>query len=398
MNDTVMRSGNGAFPATGCHVWQQVPRNDDNKMSYNSITNNIKRFVWAFTLLTGLLPGLGATPSDATPDFQEIYGLLRDNLTGTNAADLNQAAVNGLLDQLYPKVTLLPPAQTATEETNAPSVIKTEVMDNAYGYFRFDEVAPGAAKELRQAYDKLNAKKSLAGLIIDLRFADGTSYESTAAVADLFFATERPLINWGEGMKKSAANKDAWRLPVTVLVNAKTAGAAEALAGILREGGIALVLGSPTAGQASEFKEFKLKDGQRLRIATAPIKLGNGKDLPATGLKPDIEVPVSLEDEETYLENAYQVIPRPGTLATTENAVANPDAETGTNTTTRRLNEAELVRRHREGLDIDSERPTLSPVEPADEEPEPPVLQDPVLARALDLLKGLAVIHVKPAR
>jgi hypothetical protein len=54
------------------------------------------------------------------------------------------------------------------------------------------------------------------------------------------------------------------------------------------------------------------------------------------------------------------------------------------------MNEAELVREHREGLDrfpgIDSA--SMPPAEPAR-----PVVTDPVLARALDLLKGLAVVR-----
>ena len=51
-----------------------------------------------------------------------------------------------------------------------------------------------------------------------------------------------------------------------------------------------------------------------------------------------------------------------------------------------RLNEAELVRERREGLseaDLAGAR---------DREGEKPIVRDPVLARALDLLKGLAVV------
>jgi hypothetical protein len=58
----------------------------------------------------------------------------------------------------------------------------------------------------------------------------------------------------------------------------------------------------------------------------------------------------------------------------------------------RRLNEAELVRLSREGQLPDRENPfTNSPTRAA--EPQPAVIQDPVLARAVDLLKGLAVVQ-----
>jgi hypothetical protein len=54
-----------------------------------------------------------------------------------------------------------------------------------------------------------------------------------------------------------------------------------------------------------------------------------------------------------------------------------------------RLNEAELVREHREG----GSRVTNAAPRLRDEEPQTPVVSDPVLARALDLLKGLAVVR-----
>jgi hypothetical protein len=54
-----------------------------------------------------------------------------------------------------------------------------------------------------------------------------------------------------------------------------------------------------------------------------------------------------------------------------------------------RFNEAELVREHREGRDRDTgETPRARAPEP-----ERPVVSDPALARALDLLRGLAVVR-----
>ena len=72
-------------------------------------------------------------------------------------------------------------------------------------------------------------------------------------------------------------------LPVAVLVNRQTAGAAEALAAVLRETGAGLILGSRTAGQAMVAQEFPLKNGERLRIATAPVQLGDGSALAGAG-------------------------------------------------------------------------------------------------------------------
>ncbi len=55
-----------------------------------------------------------------------------------------------------------------------------------------------------------------------------------------------------------------------------------------------------------------------------------------------------------------------------------------------RLNEAELVREHEEGLDRDDDDEAPAAIRP---EPAKPLVNDPVLARALDLLKGLALVR-----
>jgi len=104
------------------------------------------------------------------------------------------------------------------------------------------------------------------------------------------------------------------------------------------------------------------------------------------GLQPDIAVEVSPQDERAYYADAYKGITssNPGGMGL---GAANPAV--ATNSARRmRFNEAELVREHREGLNTDAET-----APPRAREPEKPLVHDPVLARALDLLKGLAVVR-----
>src|SRR5262249_19846277 len=146
------------------------------------------------------------------------------------------------------------------------------------------------------------------GLIVDLRFTDGQDYAAAVALADRFLSAEQPLVDWGEGWKNSSAKTNAISLPVAVLVNRKTTGAAEALAGILRYRDVGLLIGTNTAGQASMAREFPLKTGQRLRLAVAPVKVADGRELPFSGIKPDIEVEVSPEDELAWYEDALRPV------------------------------------------------------------------------------------------
>jgi len=358
--------------------------------------NSMKRVGWCIVLLAGLAFRLPAASSDAS-DFKEVYDLLRSHLSGTDDKALNRAAVEGLVKQLYPKVTLLKDSDVNSTKgwSGATSLLKADVIDGAFGYFRVGQVSGSLAKDFAEAYQKMSATNRLKGVALDLRFAGGQDYGAALATADCFFADEQPLIDWGDGMKKSTAKEKAIRVPLMVLVNAKTAAAAEALAGALRQSDVGLLIGTTTAGEASKFKEFPLKSGERLRIATSPVKVGRGESLPLTGLKPDIQVEVSLEDEQAYWEDAYKILPVGSRAARKDGAATNETSVTGTNRPGRRLTEAELVRMHREGRTLDLEGTNTAR---RTGEPGQPVLQDPVLVRAIDVLKGLAVVQPFRAR
>jgi hypothetical protein len=329
---------------------------------------------------------LNAAPD--TPDFKEVYDLLRSNLGGVSEAELNQAAVEGLLAKLDSRAWLIDPSKTSAAETNVAPISSSAIFDENYGYVRIAQISGQLPAAFSASLKNLSATNKLKGLVIDLRYTSGSDYGAAAKVADRFLASEQPLLDWGGGSAKSTDKADAFRQPVAILVNHFTSGAAEALAAVLRNKDVGLLIGTNTAGEASTTKDFKLKNGETLRIAVAPVKIGDGEVV--SRLMPDIRVDVSPEDERAYFVDAYKALFKPGPAGSGLTNVANL---TITNKPPRRrLNEAELVRMLREGENPDEElvrasRPAESPK---------PVIADPALARAIDLLKALAV--VRPVR
>ncbi len=325
-----------------------------------------------------------AEPSGQTPapDFQEVYELIRAHLAGVSESDLNRTAVQGLIAGLSPRVTLEPGGNPPLEIAGGPLVKATNTFDGAVGYLRVSRVGQGLAKAVRDAFQAISTNK-LSGLVLDLRFVAGNDYAEAADTADLFVSKERPLLNWGNGVAHSKEKSDAITLPVAVLINGQTSRAAEALGAVLRETGVALLLGGRSAGQAMVAQEYPLKNGQRLRIATASIQVGESGLLSSQGVKPDINVEVSSADERAYFADAYKVLSQ-------TNFAAASGQQSSTNRLRRpRFNEAELVRERREG-GISEFDPSLAPTEA---EAEKPLVRDPALARAIDVLKGLAVVR-----
>jgi hypothetical protein len=329
---------------------------------------------------------LAADSQKPALNFQEVYDLVRAHLEGVDEAELNSIAARALISALSPKVSLDGVATAPADLTETALIPKSSFFEGGIAYVRIARVGEGLAKAVHDACERSIGTNKLNGVVLDLRYAGGKQYAEAAATADLFVRKERPLLDWGHGMVRSKEKTDAIGAPVAVLVNRETTRAAEALAAVMRETGAGLVLGRPTAGEAMIAEEYPLKNGERLRIATAPIRLGNDAALSAEGVKPDIVVQVAPQDERAYYADAFKEVVGTTLIVT---SAASTNQLNGTNRIRRpRFNEAELVRERREGFNPDLE---LS----ADRgrEPETPVVRDPALARALDVLKGLAVVR-----
>jgi hypothetical protein len=137
------------------------------------------------------------------------------------------------------------------------------------------------------------------------------------------------------------------KLPLAVLVNDETRDAAANLATTLRNERAGLIFGNVTGG-----------------------------------LKPDIAVTANTNNEKIFLQNPY------ATLAT--NDAVSPAVTNDLLPFVDHLSEADLVRQKvKDGEDDEDAEPAARPAPPK------PVIRDPVLARAVDLLKGLAVVRLQ---
>lgn len=351
------------------------------------MTNLLRYAVWLVAALVAPVPALwGAESGEGAPDVQEVKQLIASQVPGVTGAALDRAAVEGMVMALGTKAILVSGAGSSNTPAQRPLISKTDRLEDTIAYIRVARVAAGLAEGIRAAFDEISSTNRVAGLVLDLRFADGTDYRAAANTANLFLAKAEPLLDWGQGMSSSDNKTNAIRTPLGILVNSSTSGAAEALAGALRSTGVGLILGSQTAGDAFVMRDFPLKTGQILRLASGKVKLGDGTELAPAGIKPDIDVSVSLEDERAYYADAFLVIQKTNLMSATSAGGTNRQVAASSPRRVR-FNEAELVRQRMGGRDPEAPFPEPEP------EPETPLVSDPALARALDLLKGLAVVR-----
>lgn len=328
-------------------------------------------------LLTVLLP----PPTLATTELDEVHRLLSTNLPTLGPDDLSAPTVDELVVKLSPRV------RWAGSETNAAApgevITGSRRFPGDLGYLRLNHVSGDVAARLETSVDDLQKQGPLRGLVIDLRFASGRDFPASARASALFFPTAQPVLDWGDGSLAAAGRTNWFSGPVALLVNPETRGSAETLAAALRSAGLGMVIGGRTAGEAAQWREFALSSGRVLRLAIAPVKTGDGTVIPVEGLVPDIGVKTTLEADRRFLSDPYSS----GATSPSGEAAAAMQVR-------RRLTEAELIRTKRQALGL-PEVPVASTnstgVDPA---PKPtPTIQDPVLARGLDLLTGLNAVR-----
>lgn len=311
------------------------------------------------------------------PVFTEVCEALLTNVPDLGPAQLDALAADALVRAMGPRAFWLDRAPEADPAVAEPQMASAELIEDGVARIKVSAVGRGLAAAIAGEFDRLIRTTNVFGLVLDLRFAGGTDYSSLGEVAGLFVAQARDVLVAGTNRIVSAPATAKITVPVAVLINGGTRGAAEALAGIMPSLTTAILIGSRSAGECYVWRELVLSTGRRLCVAGDMVSVPGGRVL-SGGVLPDIHVAVSDTDERAYWVDPYR---NPAGDA----ASARDDAHTRTRT---RLNEAELERA-REGNNHGSSRTNV--IAPA---PGPArVIRDPVLARAVDVLEAYRLLR-----
>lgn len=258
-------------------------------------------------------PSPAATPSadpfmalDGEQVQKAISILRRDHVRGAQIDDatLGRATLRGLIESLAPGAALgADPSASA-----APSPFRAEILDGRAGYIRLGSLQTENLAELDIALRDFGAK-AVHGIILDLRATpESSDFVMAGQFASRFCAPGTALFTLAgpgrtEGGDLVASGESLSRGVLVVLIDEKTAGAAEALAATLRWNARALLVGTRSSGRCVEFAEVPVGAGQNLRVAVAEVLVA-GQAIYPRGLRPDIEIPQDPAERESILAAA----------------------------------------------------------------------------------------------
>lgn len=177
--------------------------------------------------------------------------------------------------------------------------VTDKIMDDGIGEIRVDALTKGKSQEIANKIKTLQ-KDGAKKLIVDLRnCAEGEESEGIAT-ANLFLNHGTITYLQGQKFPREAFNadpsKDITSLPVVVLVNKGTAGAAEIVAAAILENARGDVVGDKTFGEGSVQKVMELPDGSALILSVAKYYSPSGKAIQDAAVTPNLVVADADED------------------------------------------------------------------------------------------------------
>lgn len=163
------------------------------------------------------------------------------------------------------------------------------------GLLRVAAFTPRTAAQARAAVTELT-RAGAAKLIVDIRRTSGGSNDAGVALARLFVGkgtlTRREARGSEAVIIDAAAGDGSITMPVTILADNGTSGAAEIFAAALLGNKRAEMIGEHTIGRAGEQKLVKLPDGTGLWLTSAKYLTPSGEPLHGKGLEPTVAVDV----------------------------------------------------------------------------------------------------------
>lgn len=248
------------------------------------------------------------------------------------------------------------------------------------GYVRITSFSEQTYENLEDAVKKMRKENpKIKGLVLDLRNNPGGLLDQAVSVSDAFL-DHGEIVSTRErdpnNTKRFSATKGDLMdgLPMVVLINQGSASASEIVAGALQDHDRAIIMGMKSFGKGSVQTVIPLREHGAMRLTTSRYYTPSGHSIQAKGITPDIEVEqakIAKLDEPAILGIRSE--------ADLRGRLSNPEDE----------------KKDEKGRPVPAApKSTGKPVDPKDQslrgmDKE----EDFQLARALDLLRGIAIYH-----
>jgi len=262
-------------------------------------------------------------------------GDILDSVAGFTTRDMSVGQATNLLSgqpgttvrvAIIRHVGVDPQPVDLVREKLAPQKILSEKIDPDILALRLPSLDRGRADEVRDRILQAE-KQGIRKVVLDVRDCGRGEISEAIAMARLFLTSGTVSTLAGQTVSRQSFAADSakviWRNPVSVLINASTSGAAEVLASAIADNRRGDIVGERTFGLASEQKLIPLEDGAAIILTVANYYKADGKSILDEGVTPTEIVTAQSagedsdvgDDDTTGVSNSREVPPEPRPLS-----------------------------------------------------------------------------------
>jgi len=247
------------------------------------------------------LVAVNGRPIQLSDSLDSIDQSMRGEVGNNNGVSITVASVEGN------ERTLFIPFELIT----VPSIVwRVLEEDERIGYIhllRFTERTP---KELDEALKDL-MRQDIRAVVVDVRNNSGGLLQQSIDVAGAFIkegVIAYEVNRTGEVKYETSSGGVGESIPLVVLINERTASAAEIVAGAIQDYGRGVVIGQRTFGKGTMQRIYQLSDGSSVHVTFAEWLTPKRRSIDRLGIVPDIEMIPDVNGRDVELGEAIRVL------------------------------------------------------------------------------------------
>jgi carboxyl-terminal processing protease len=193
-----------------------------------------------------------------TPGSKAVVKILRDGITDTLVFTLTR------------------------EEIKVQNLPYFGLVQDSVGYIKLDRFSRQSGEDVKAAIRQLRNQSNLCGLILDVRDNPGGLLDAATAITEIFAAQGSRIVST-KGRADDARIYTAQSrpfepdIPLTVLINGRSASASEVLAGAIQDLDRGVVMGERSFGKGLVQNVFALPYNASVKITTAKYYTPSGR-------------------------------------------------------------------------------------------------------------------------
>ena len=202
-------------------------------------------------------------------------------------------------------------------------------VTNGIGYIRmtgFDKAVP---VDFKNGIDSL-ATQGMVSLVFDLRNNGGGLLKSAVEISEFFLSSNQIIVSTRgripgqDNTYRASGLKKNYTMPLVILINGSSASASEIVTGAIKDHKRGVVVGTKSYGKGSVQSVLPIGDGKcSLRLTTAKYYTPSGVCIHGTGIYPNVEVEIPIEDEIRLIQKRSRAFKNMNLDNATDNEIKN---------------------------------------------------------------------------